>query len=450
MKSNDAAKLNSPAEPEREVFAESAPAEAVDRGMQSVVGTLRYLFFGLRILIVVLLFSFFFGAYLGFDNFGGFFYIEEHEEAMLFRFGRLTPMRTAAGETREVFGSGRAYWRWPYPIDVVRRIDTQRPVVVETRHFWPQTDPNQLDPMAAAANLEQGLRPGYDGYLLTGDTNIMHMAWRISYRVTDPKSHYLNFNDRRIGDLAPGQLIDRRPIGPEVMLRSLLEQAVLHEVANWSAEEVWLQSRLLEQQDESDLPLPIEPAFPEAGEEDEPLSPHSVEVEMPIADSPAGQQESLVTAVRTRLAAAVENAELGIQIAELALLEVQPPAPTRSAFFAVTEAAQAYRQTRDAARVYETRTLAEARSQAASTVAEGEAYKSRTIAQAAADAEVFGQILRQYLVNPDSVLVALYSDTLRNVLPLVKEQYLMPSADGISQEVRLLLGPEASRPSFED
>ncbi len=409
-----------------------SPGDAVDQGMTAVVGALRYLFVGLRVLILVLLVSFFFGAFLGIENFGGFFHIEEHEEGMLFRFGRLRPV-TVEGETRDVFGSGVLRWRWPYPVDEVERIDTQRPISLETRHFWPQA--SAMDPMsaAAAASMEQGLRPGYDGYLLTGDTNIMHMTWRITYRVVDPKTYFLNFNHARVGDLPPGELTDRRPRGPEVMVQRLLEQAVLREVSTWSADEVWQRRRLLTES------LPADPML-EGMPEDEP-SPPGLEP----AQEAATHHERLAGAVRERLARLVADTELGIAIQELSLLEVQPPRPTLSAFIAVNEAVQERSQTLDAARSYRTRVLADARARAAALIADGEAYESRIVARAKADAEVFQQIQEQYLESPESVLVALYSDTLREVLPKVKERYVMPSAGETPQELRLLLGPESPR-----
>lgn len=420
------------------------PESRVDPGMRAVVGSLRYLFIGLRFLIVLLLFLFFFGAFLGFENFGGFFYVDEHEKAMLFRFGRLVPV-TVDGEKKEVFGSGNLFWRWPYPIDKVKKINTQRPVVIKTRHFWPRQDPNRID--SSDSGVEEGLRPGYDGYLLTGDTNIMHMTWSVTYEIVDPKAYYLRFNASRIGKAKPDELVDRRLIGPEVMIRNLLEEEILHETAQWTGEEVWLRRRLLrgnERQNEISLDEQAQ------GRVEEPQD-GSTELSRLLPKAKNGATESysqsLVEAVRRRMLKAVREAGMGIKIQDINLVDVQPPTPCQASFNKVNEAAQEYQQKLDAAETYKTRELAEARGKAARLVADSESYQSRIVARAKAEGEVFEKIYEQYQLSPTSALLDIYFDTLRNVLPEVSEQYIMPAADELSQEVRLLLGrsPESGQ-----
>jgi membrane protease subunit HflK len=385
-----------------------APSEELNQGAQAVVRTLGFLFVSLRVVIIALLMMFFFGAFFGFRNFGGFFHVDEHEQAMLFRFGRLQTV-TVDGDPADVFGSGELHWRWPVPVDELKIIETQRPVIIETRHFWPATNPNQVG--GAAPPSQQGLAPGRDGYLLTGDTNIMHLAWKLTYRVTNPKKYYLNFSDAPIGELEEGSLLDTRLGGAEVTVKNVLEQAVLRVVGAWTVEEVWLRARMI--QDNSGT---------------------------------KSRRENLSQVVRDRIETMIEELDMGISVQEVNLIDIQPPQSCAQAFAAVNDAAQEYQKQRDEAKTYRTKTLADARSKKAAIIADAEAYKSRIVASAQADRKVFEEILERYRESPESVVVALYSDTLRQVLETVPEKYILHGAGRGSREIRLMLGPEARKP----
>ena len=150
--------------------------DGVDRGLQALVRSLHVMFGVLRVGIVIIL-------VLALAQ--GMFYVKEHENAMLFRFGKLV-----SKEGRQVLESGDWYWGFPYPIDDVKRIPAQRSVRILTTQFWPRRDPNVLEGGDA---LDRELVPGLSGYLLTGDANIMHMLWALAYRVSDAKRYYLDF-----------------------------------------------------------------------------------------------------------------------------------------------------------------------------------------------------------------------------------------------------------------
>lgn len=394
---------------ERNFIEPTAPREELNQGTQAVVKTLGFLFISLRVLIVVVLFMFVFGAFFGFRNFGGFFHVDEHEQAMLFRFGRLVPV-SVGGAPTEVFGSGELHWRWPMPVDELKVIETQRPVVVETRHFWPATSPNVIQGEIQASP-EQGLVPGKDGYLLTGDTNIMHLAWTLTYRVDDPKKYYLRFNHQPVGELDQGAVVDIRSRGVEVTVKNLLEQAVLSVVGGWTVEEVWLRSRQAD----------------------------------PVLDMTVDRRrELLAESVRDRVESMIADLDMGIIVQEVSLVDIQPPQSCAQAFAAVNDAAQEYQKLRDAAQTYRTRALADARSRAAVIVADSEAYSRSLVASAEADASVFKEILERYRESPESVIVSLYTETLREVLEKVPDKFILHGGDN-EREIRLLLGPPMRR-----
>ncbi|MEI8079547.1 MAG: SPFH domain-containing protein, partial [bacterium] len=201
------------------------------QGAQAMARTLGTLFVALRVVIVLALLSL---------AFGGLFAVKENEEAMLFHFGRLE-----ARHGTEILRSGNWYWAWPYPIDEIKRIPAQRSISITSRQFWPKLDPNNLQalqggPVGPGAKV---LRAGEDGYLLTGDANIMHMAWTLTYRIAEPKAYYLNFYEdpETLPDGKPFPLADRR--GVELLIQSVLDDAVLGEVASWRVEDVLVSSR---------------------------------------------------------------------------------------------------------------------------------------------------------------------------------------------------------------
>ncbi len=374
----------------------------VGQGLQALVQTLRILFFCLRILIVL---SF---AYL---LLSGVFYVREHEEAMLFRFGKLT---TKDGQ--EILTSGKWYWAWPYPIDRVKRVPAQRSITLSTATtFWPNKDPNVIDAMDPAeedATGGAGLVPGTDGYVVTGDFNIMHMIWTLTYRVTDAKRYYLAFFDDSEGErgadarpAAPG--VPERPRGAERAIQNALSQSVLAEVGAWPVESVWSLSRV------------------EGG---------------------TAVGESLSGAVRRRVNSLLTQLDLGIEVQQVSLFEIQPPVSVQGAFREVVDAAVEAQTAREEAHAYERRVLPGAEGEASRIVAEARAYKTRTVESVKADAGYFKKVLAEYEKHPESMLVALHQDVIREVLGRVEDKWIVHAKKGGRQEIRLRLGPEPKKP----
>ncbi|NOY80941.1 MAG: protease modulator HflK [Kiritimatiellaeota bacterium] len=358
-----------------------------DRGMQSLVRTLGVLFVALRILIILMLVLF---------VFGGMFSIKEDEQGMLFRFGKLIPK----GD-REVLPSGW-YWGFPYPVDRVERIQAQRSVTVVTKQFWPQRNPALLNPQAPPPS---SLIPGIDGYVVTGDANIMHMVWAVTYRVTDAKRYYLLFYQDP--DRPELDNIRRRQVarGVKVLIENLLDQSVLHEVAGWPVEDVLVLSR----------------------------------GQLPGASTTMGR-ESLTMAVQRRLEQKVRELQLGIEVQQVSLIQGQPPSAVRKAFNEVVNAAQEYRTAVDTGKARAEQTVTLAAGRASTIIAEAYQYRDRIVKSAQADAKYFEKILNEYRKTPE-VLLALYTEVLQNVLANVGDKFIVHSKTEGSQEIRVLIGP---------
>jgi regulator of protease activity HflC (stomatin/prohibitin superfamily) len=341
--------------------------------------------------------------------YNSFFAIKANEEGMLFRFGRLHPV---AGQ--EILKSGTWYFKWPYPVDVLKVIPAQRSVTVTTRRFMPAEDPNRLAEAqrAAAGGAPQPLRPGYDGYLLTGDANIMHLVASMTYRVSDAKRYHLaHFEDPAPPPGTPAREAAAKRRGTEYLLESLLENATLLEVGARPVDEVF------------------RPGGRAGGD----------------PAIPGGRRDSLSEAVKRRVTATIERLDVGVEVLDVSFVEIQAPLAVQSAFSDVFSAA-ADRQTEIArALAGEKQGLIEAEGKAARILGDARAYKSRVVENVSAFAAYFATVLGEYEKNPETMLVSLYADTLRDVLKVAGSRYVVQTG-GPDQELRVMINPEPEKP----
>lgn len=388
--------------------------ELVSEGAKALSRTIGIFFLALRGLIVVVLVA---------ALFGGIFHINADEEGMLFHFGKLVKR-----DGQEILKSGTWYWAWPHPIDVVKRIPAKRSITLTTGPiFWPKGDVNRLEAAQKAPppspNGGNVLRPGEDGYLLTGDANIMHMVWTISYQVTDAKSYYLNFVEdtpAAAGATPRNTPVERR--GVEKLIESVLANAVLVEVAAWDVEQV--------------LGL---------AQQAEILAGKAEGIPAPATDTSQAARESLDRAVRRRVEARLKELDIGIEVQAVSLVGIQPPLAVQESFRAVFAAAADYRTEIARSKSYAQRVEADAEGKAAQVISAARAYQTRTVESVKASASYFSKVLDEYRKNPETMLVSLYSDTVRDILARAETKYIVHSKETGRQEVRLLLGPEPEK-----
>src|SRR5581483_5738534 len=101
------------------------------------------------------------------------FTVEPHEVALVRRLGRVE-----GAPDRRVLQPG-AHWAWPV-IDEVVRVPALRDARLETDSF--QLDLRATE-LAGAKPVERtgGLDPERDGYVITGDANILHATIAVHY-----------------------------------------------------------------------------------------------------------------------------------------------------------------------------------------------------------------------------------------------------------------------------
>ena len=365
----------------------------IDGGMQALVRMLRILFQGLRILIILIF------VYL---LFSGMFRVDDQNEAMLFRFGKLQKrvLDPEKGET-PILTSGRWYWAWPYPIDWVKEIPAQKSVTVSTENvFMPWMPPNMAGQQPPANNF---MRPGADGYLLTGDTNIIHAKWDVNYRVINSEKYYLNFYDD--SDSASDK---KGQSGTEAIIRNLLANAAIMETSNWKVEDMLRTTRTL----------------------------------------PDGKIENIKEKVQSRLAKMLEEVDLGVQIQSVNLVDLRQPIAVQDAFRKVNEAAEAGRAETLKARSYAESVELAAQGTAYRILDDARSYRTRIVETIKADSSYFQTVLAEYEKNK-TMLTTLYTDAIHTMLSKAQNKYIISGKPNVEQELRLRIGevPEEKKPA---
>ncbi|MGD9874303.1 MAG: protease modulator HflK [Kiritimatiellia bacterium] len=156
--------------------------------------------------------------------------------------------------------------------------------------------------------------------------------------------------------------------------------------------------------------------------------------------------EAFRSAVDVRLRERCRKLGLGVQVDRVDLLAVTPPRQVAGAFDAVVAAEQEQSRSISEARGYAARLDNEAQGEASRLRDEGEAVRQRTVNEVKASADYFTTVREKYVKNPDITAQVLLQDVLRRVLTGVDEKYVIHKNSDGTQELRLLLTPEETKP----
>ena len=108
----------------------------------------------------------------------GVFVVKQHEKAMVLVLGKISGL----GEER-VKGPG-VHWTWPRPISEIVVLPAERVQTLNVDSFWYRREAGGQD-NAAPPN---ALRPDSEGYLITGDANLLHTRWAVRYTLDQPEA----------------------------------------------------------------------------------------------------------------------------------------------------------------------------------------------------------------------------------------------------------------------
>ncbi len=321
------------------------------------------------------------GMLIRFLTLEGYFYVKKSQEAVIvLRFGKYI----------DTFDQG---WHWflPYPIHKFITFRTNRQTL--RVNFLPARRP------VPPGQAQRGgpLVPGQDSYLITGGANIIHTQWVINYKIVNPKDYYENTswpkNPMDADEIEKGDIPGTR--GPQTMLRAFLRDAVIQITASMKVDAILTQQKL-------------------------------------------AYKDKVYSLFSKNLA----KMNCGIEIISLDLNNVAPPLSTKNAFSAVTNAGTAASALVDKAKEYRVRAENDAETKVAQIHADATVYKTEVVSQSKADSIYFDSIYKEYKHNPDTVLMALYNNTLSAVFDKIDQKYIISSRTGGKQEVRIKINPE--------
>lgn len=191
-----------------------------------------------------------------------------------------------------------------------------------------------------------------DGLMLTGDGNIVDIAFQLQWQIDPGLPENFVFNIQN----------------PETTIRAVAESAMRESIGRRAIQAILTSDR-----------VPIE------------------------------------TEVRSIIQNTLNGYRAGVLIAGIQLLKADPPAQVIEAFRDVQAAQQDQNRLRNEAETYASRVVPEARGAAARVVQEAEAYRARTVAEALGQASRFKQIYEEYAKAPAVTRERLYLETMERV-----------------------------------
>jgi membrane protease subunit HflK len=129
-----------------------------------------------------------------------------------------------------------------------------------------------------------------------------------------------------------------------------------------------------------------------------------------------GARQTIETAVYELIQKTLDEYGAGIQITQVQLQKVDPPAQVIDSFRDVQAARADAERAQNEAQTYANRVIPEARGKVAQIVQAAEAYREQTVAEANGQVARFLQVHEQYKNAPDVTRQRLYLETMERVL----------------------------------
>jgi membrane protease subunit HflK len=157
------------------------------------------------------------------------------------------------------------------------------------------------------------------------------------------------------------------------------------------------------------------------------------------------RKEALTSDVAVLLQDILDGYDAGIDVEEVQLQDVQPPAAVRAAFDDVVAATQDASRVMNEAEGYRNEVLPDARGRAAELLAQAEGHRAAVVADATGEASRFGAVAAEYRKAPRVTEQRLYLETMEQVLPKVETVIVEPGTASVLPH--LPLGRAAAEPS---
>jgi membrane protease subunit HflK len=152
--------------------------------------------------------------------------------------------------------------------------------------------------------------------------------------------------------------------------------------------------------------------------------------ETPIAQALAEGRGKVETDTQHLLQAILDSYSAGIELTQLQLLRVDPPAPVIDAFRDVQRALADRERLRNEAEAYRNDIIPKARGAAVAVKQEAEAYRQEIIARAQGDADRFLAVYHAFKAAQDVTVQRLYLETMEEILKNSNKVVIDKSAQG--------------------
>lgn len=164
----------------------SADPPGLDPAQQSLAEALRVSFGILKLAMFALLVAY---------AFSGTFSVGSNEVALRLRFGDYV------GDPGSRVLERGTYLAAPFPIEQIVKVDTRPAALSLDQEFWFETgsEDTGLSRGQLQSRNARPLNPLRDGSLITGDSNIVHAKWTLTWRVTDPVAFLDNIGTKKDG-----------------------------------------------------------------------------------------------------------------------------------------------------------------------------------------------------------------------------------------------------------
>jgi len=129
-----------------------------------------------------------------------------------------------------------------------------------------------------------------------------------------------------------------------------------------------------------------------------------------------GARQTIETAVQVSMQKTLDYYGAGVDIQQVQLQKVDPPAQVIDAYRDVQAARSDLERAQNEAQTYANRVVPEARGRASKVLQDAEAYRSQTVADATGQASRFSQIYEQYKKAPDITRERMYLETMERIL----------------------------------
>lgn len=256
--------------------------------------------------------------------FSGMRQVREAERGVRLTFGRITEQDIPPG----------LHFSWPFPIGEFVTIETGLATSEIDDSYWPRLNTSQrnvpLDKNFLVTS--QGLKPGEDGGLLTGDGNIAHTQWSIQYRRTDPAAFLRNVNqpdERKLVISAVQRGIVR--VFAEQPIDALLRQGTVARPAEEAATNTPATGAegapAPGASTDAAAPPPPAPAGPKPSGR-----PNAAGAAQTPAAAPAQGETTLGSRIRRVAQETLDHIGAGITIDQVVMKNFTPPLPVRESF----------------------------------------------------------------------------------------------------------------------